>query len=151
MVLSSRYEQDTLDVSICKSKSRCRGTVSCSENTNTTRDIGICALDTSVTSTWLIAPTATTNSDYQDSETGHKIVIGGALHQKTLSDPVFRCQVLNLWAGGHSHMAQTGRIGTCINPECDSMLYTAPISSLKHLIFRVLRVYHSPISSKENR
>ena len=55
MVLSSGYEQDTLDVSICKSKSRCRGTVSCSENTNSPRDAGICASIRSVTTTWLIA------------------------------------------------------------------------------------------------
>ena len=45
-MVSSRYEQDTMDISYHKlssKKSRCRGTVSCSENTNSTRDAGICA------------------------------------------------------------------------------------------------------------
>lgn len=100
-------------------KSRCREALLCPKK-SLIRDAGICALVRSVT-TWLIAPSATTyNGSNQDSETGQKIVIGGVLHQKTLSDPVFGYQVLNLWAGGHSHMAQTVRIGTCVNPECEA-------------------------------
>ncbi len=82
-MLSSWYEQDTMDVSNQQSKSRHRGTVSCSENTNSARGVGICALTRSVT-TWLIAPSATTyNGKNQDSETGQKIVIGGALLANT--------------------------------------------------------------------
>lgn len=101
-------------------KARHRETLPCPKDISLARGVELYTLTRSVT-TWLIAPSATTyNGSNQDSETGQKIVIGGVLHQKTLSDPVFGYQVLNLWAGGHSHMAQTVRIGTCVNPECEA-------------------------------
>ncbi len=85
------YGQDTIYSSISKynpmrNKARYRGTVSCPKNTSLARGAELCVLTRSVT-TWLIAPAATKyNGRNQDSETGQKIVTGGAPTGKHFSD-----------------------------------------------------------------
>ncbi len=69
-----------------RNKDRHRETLSCPKNNGLTHGVDLCALTRSVT-TWLIAPAAITyKSSNQDSETGHKIVIGGAPTGKHFSD-----------------------------------------------------------------
>ena len=65
---------------------RHRETLPCPKDISLARGVELCLLTRSVT-TWLIAPSATTyNGSNQDSETGHKIVTGGAPTGKHFSD-----------------------------------------------------------------